>query len=175
MDRRRLLALSGLSALTGLSGCAVGRGWCSKKRALFSNSPDTPAGMAVETKNWGDGLIDPRGRDYPFAVVVTSAAAAKDDVARLRTNREDYDPETFIDQTNFDDSYLILIQWFGSSSSDDLELSRIERRENGVHVTAEVIEPCGASTGDMSGHSLFVRVTDERAEAPERATVHVDE
>lgn len=131
--------------------------------------------MTVETKNWGDPLIDPRGRDHPFAVVVTSTAAAKDEVPRLRTNREDYDPGTFIEQTSFDDSYLILVQWFGSSSSDDLELSRIEQRENSVHVTAEVIEPCGASTADMSGHSLFVRVIDERAAVPERATVQVDE
>lgn len=104
-----------------------------------------PHGHDCRYEKLGDPLIDPRGREHPFAVVVTSVTAAKDQVARLRTNREDYDPETFIEETNFEDSYLILIQWFGSSSSDDLELGRIERRENSVHVTAEVIEPCGGT------------------------------
>jgi hypothetical protein len=175
MERRRLLALSGLGVLTSFSGCGVGRGWCSKRRALFSNDPETPAGMTVETKNWSDGLLDSRGRRPQFAVVVTSGTEAKDEVRSLRTNREDYDPITFIEETNFDDSSLILVEWMGSSSSDDLTLSRIERRENGVHVIADVIEPCGAKFADMSAHSLFVRVTDEQENAPERATVQVNE
>lgn len=175
MERRRFLALSGLGVLTSLSGCGVGRGWCSKRRALFSNPPETPDRMSVETKNWSDGLLDSRGRNRPFAVVVTSVAEAKVEVALLRTNREDYDPITFIKKTNFDDSYLILVEWMGSSSSDDLTLSRIERRAEGVHVTAELIEACGAKSADVSAHSLFIRVTDEKEKAPARATVHVNE
>lgn len=175
MKRRRLLALSELGALTSLSGCGVGRGWCSKRRALFSDAPETPDGMTVETANWSDGLIDSRGRVRPFAVVVTSVAEAKEVVALLRTNREDYDPITFIEETNFEESYLILVEWMGSSSSDDLTLSRIERREKGVHVTTELIEAYGAKLADMSAHSLFVRVIDEQENAPERATVHVNE
>ena len=174
MERRRLVALSGLSVLTGVSGCSVGRGWCSKRRALFSDSPETPDGMTVETANWSDGVIRSRGRSRPYAVVVTSVTEAKEAVGLLRTDREDLDPITFIERTTFDDSSLILVEWIGSSSSDDLELSRIERREYGVHVTAAVIEPCGPSLSDISAHSLFVRMTDERATAPERATVHVN-
>ena len=174
MKRRRLLALSGFGLFTGLSGCGVGRGWCSKRRALFSDAPETPVGMTVETENW-PGVIYPRDRDRPFAVVVTSVAEAKHEVGILKSNRKDPDPITFIEQTNFNDSYLVLVDWWGSSSSDDLVLDRIERRENGVHVAAKVIEPCGPSTSDMSAHSLFIRVTDKQENPPEQATVHVNE
>lgn len=175
MERRRLLALGGLSVLSSLSGCAIGRGWCSKRRALFSDSPEIPAGMTVETASWSMDLVAPRGGDRPYTVVATSRTEANETVIFPRTKLEDLDPRTFIEQTNFDDSYLILVEWMGASSSDKLSLSRVERREQGVHLTAEVIEPCGASTSDISVHSLFVRVSDERAEASEKATVHVDE
>lgn len=175
MERRRLLALGGLSVLTSLSGCAVGRGWCSKRRALSSDPPESPAGMTVETASWSMDLVAPRGGDRPYTVVATSRTEANETVVFPRGELEDLDPRTFIEQTNFDNSYLILVEWMGTSSSDKLSLSRIERQEQGVHLTAEVIEPCGARAGDISVHSLFVRVSDERTEAPERVTVHVDE
>lgn len=175
MKRRRVLALSGLSVFPSLSGCAVGRGWCSKRRDVFSDAPETPAGITVETASWSMDLVAPRGGDRPYTVVATSLTEAKEAVIFPRTRLEDLDPRTFIEQTNFDNSYLISVEWMGASSTDELSLSRIERRERGVHLTAEVIEPCGASTGDISVHSLFVRVRDERAEAPEQATIHVNE
>lgn len=82
--------------------------------------------MTIETANWSDDFIDSRGRDRPFAVVVTNVAEAKEEDILLQTNREDYDPITFSKETNFDDAYLILVEWMGSSRSDGLTLSRIK-------------------------------------------------
>lgn len=167
MNRRQFVALGCVSVFAGSAGCSSVYG-------RFSDAPQTPEGMTVETESWGDGLLYPKGRDRPFAVVVTSASAATDEVGLLRTNREDYDPIEFIEETDFDTSYLILVEWMGASSSASLELSRIERRDYGLHVEAEVVEPHGTTTDDISAHSLFIRVPDEREDAPEQVTIHVD-
>lgn len=168
MKRRRLVALGGVTAFGGLTGCSSVYG-------QISDAPQTPDGMTVETENWGDGHLDSIGGERPFAVAVTSASEATAEVSTLRTNREDYDPIDFIEQTDFGTSYLILVEWMGASSGASLELEHIKRRDHGLHVEARVVEPDGFAPSDVSAHSLFIRVTDEREDAPEKVTTHVRE
>lgn len=166
MKRRRFIDLGGVSFLAAASGCASVYG-------RFSGAPQLPDGMTVETVHWSHGLLEEG--DGTFAVVVTSAAAATDEVSLLRTSREDLDPIEFIEQTDFDTSYLVVVEWIGGSSSYSLELDRITRRDFGLHVGAEVVVPNGPATDDFSPHSLVIRVTDEREDAPESVTVDVRE
>jgi hypothetical protein len=168
MKRRRLVALGGVTVFGGLSGCSSVSGW-------RLHTSQTPAGMTVETEHWGDGHVDSKGRERPFAIAVTSASEAIDAVSTLRTNREDTNPIEFIEETDFDGSYLILVEWMGASSGASLELEHIERRDYGLHVEAKVVEPDGVAPSDVSTHSLFIRVTDQRGDAPERVTTNVHE
>jgi hypothetical protein len=168
MKRRRLVALGGITVFGGLSGCSSVSGW-------GLHTPQTPDGMTVETEHWGDGHVDSKGRERPSAIAVTSASEATDAVLTLRTNREDYDPIDFIEETDFASWYLILVEWMGASSGASLELEHIKRRDYGLHVEAKVVEPDGVAPSDVSVHSLFIRVTDEQGDAPERVTVTVRE
>lgn len=167
MKRRRILTLIGPSLLAGVAGCPT-------VTSRFSDGPKTPEGMTVETQNWTGGFVHSEGREKPYAIVVTSADEATDKLGRHRSNRVEEDPITFIEQTEFADSYLIMVSWCCAPSDASLECSQIERRESGVHVEAEVNEPDGVGPGDMTTHTLFIRVTDNQEDTPERATIEVD-
>lgn len=167
MKRRRILTLIGPGLLAGVAGCA-------SVTSRFSDGPKTPEGMTVETRNWTGGFVHAEGREEPYAIVVTSADEATDRLGMHRSNREKADPITFIEHTAFADSSLIMVRWCCAPSDASLECSQIERREYGVHVEAEVNEPDGVGPGDMTTHTLFVRVTDNREDTPGRATVAVD-
>lgn len=127
--------------------------------------------MTVETASWSRGFLRNGDHELPYAVVATS----RDEVADTITYPDrsyDPDPRAFVEQTDFEQSYLILIEWGHSSSSDSLILKRIERRDPGLHVTAKVYRP-GNGASDISAHSLFIRVTDEQDGPPQEMTVEV--
>ena len=163
MHRRRYLSLAGIGGVASISGCAN-----QINQAL--RSPETPAGMTVETASWPSGFITTDDREWPYAVVVTSRDQAADNLA-IGETAYDNDPSAFVDQTDFDQSYLILIEYAPASGTDSLELKRIERRDHGIHVTAKVYEPNGSD--DVTTHSLFIRVTDETDDPPQDMTVEV--
>jgi hypothetical protein len=167
MKRRRLVALGGLTTLIGLSGCSDVYG-------RLSGAPETPEGVTVDTQSCGDGVISAEGREEPFALVASSTDEAMDGLWMGQTNREEYDPAEFIRQTDFEESYLVMVRWCCSSSGDSLALGRIEHQDYGVHIVADIVDADGLAPNDMSPHALFIRITDERKETPERATVHVD-
>lgn len=164
MRRRRVLTLVGVGWVAGISGCVN-----QITRAL--QSPVIPAGMTVETASWSVGGIKNDDREWPYAVVVTSRDEAADNIA-YPERTFDNGPRAFVDQTDFEQSYLILVGNVYASGTDSLILKRIERRAQGLYVTAKVYRP-GNGSNDVTGHSLFIRVTDEKDGPPQDITVEV--
>lgn len=164
MHRRQYLSLAGVGGVAGLAGCAN-----QITRAL--QSPETPAGMTVETASWSAGFVRDGDHELPYGVVATSRDDAANNLS-IGETAYDTDPREFVDQTDFDQSYLILIEAAPGSSTDSLILKRIERRDHGLHVTAKFYRP-GNGANDVSVHSLFIRVTDEKDGPPQEMTVEV--
>lgn len=165
MYRRRYLTLAGIGGVVSLAGCLN-----QIERAIY---PQTPAGMTVETATWSTSFVVNPNREWPYAVVVSTREEAATNI-EYRETEFDLHPRTFVDQTDFEQSYLILIEYVGNTSANDsLELKRIERRDEGLHVKAKVYHP-RTRVNNVSIHSLFIRVTDDREDTPENITVDVD-
>jgi hypothetical protein len=165
MQRRQIISMVCSSTVVTIPGCSI----------VSSNNgdPQTPEGMSVSTRNWVGAFIS-HGQKEPFAIVAATATDAIDSLAKRRSNREKDDPIEFVEQTDFDDSHLLMIRWCCAPSDASIECSRIERRDTGVHVEAEVTEPNQEGPADMSTHNLFIRVTDEQGNTPEKASVDVE-
>ena len=79
----------------------------------------------------------------------------------------------FAEETDFDDSYLIIVQT-GMQTEPDLELKGISRIADGLHLAVSVEHPWGRGVNDDLGtHSLLIRVTDERNGIPESVSVDI--
>lgn len=158
MNRRRLLALVGVGAPGGYLA------W------RWYRTPRLPDGLRVETlytirdlRPDRDGSPPREGREY--AAVVASGVEA----AELALEGE---AVSFVEATDFDESYLLLLQT-GMQSQPDLELTAIERVDGGLHVRLAVDAPRFGVDDDFTVHSFLIRVTDDRA-PPESVTVDVE-
>jgi hypothetical protein len=129
--------------------------------------------MTVETASWSSGFLPNDDNNWPYAVLARSREQAADNIAYSGRNYEP-DPEAFVEQTGFDQSYLILIEYAYASGTDSLILKRIERRDHGLDVTAKVYRP-GNGSSDAKTHSLFIRVTEGNDDPPQEMTVEVIE
>lgn len=165
MNRRRFLA--GATVLpVAVAGC-LGRG----------ENPDTPNQMAVESRHWTGIVFEDTKQvakrleleDKPIAYheIITDREAAED-----RIERED--GGEFIEEPDFDESYLVVIAAGYWSSSDEFELAEIDRTESGLHVGVRVESPDDEQLDDLAPHSLAVRVTDEQAVVPDEISIEID-
>lgn len=80
----------------------------------------------------------------------------------------------FIHETDFAQSYLVIIDSAAWPSEYWLELARIDRTESGLEiaiVSASPEEPVG---DDAAVHSLAIRVTDDNEEVPASIKVTVN-
>lgn len=182
MKRREAMKIAALSPMIGLSGCTS---------VIDGQAVDTilPDGIAVETSHWSDRILAfhrrtppdvyenpeaPEKLVNPYPDVFIDRTRAMN---RLQSSNLDYIEEAiaFIETTDFDQSYVIAIDWEYSSSSDTLSLDRIERTEHGgLHVQTRLEQP-EARLGDGSAHTLAIRVTDSAEQYPAKVSATVDE
>jgi hypothetical protein len=164
MKRRAFLVFGGLGL--GTAGGYLGWRWY--------RSPSLPDGMRVETRHVeGDVFTDdgPRGggslewqEEYHTVIRDTEAI-----------DRESIDDESvvrFLDDTDFEASYLVVVQ-NGMQSEMELVLDAISRREDGLYLDISIDSP-RSGPDDLLVHSLLVRVTDEGGGVPEDVSVDIE-
>ncbi|ELY32593.1 hypothetical protein C500_03679 [Natrialba magadii ATCC 43099] len=78
----------------------------------------------------------------------------------------------FIDNTTFDDSYIVIVQ-NGMQSDPDLVLDAISRLENGLNIEISIDAP-RMGGDDLITHSLLIRITDLEDGVPETITVDIE-
>lgn len=165
MKRREFLSLSSVGLLTASSGCTA-----------LGLDTGVPEGMTVESHHWATAALE-KGvetarrsgvREPIIAVVVLDDQATASD--RI-------DPESpaadFIVETDFERSYVALVEYFGTSSSKWLEYRSIELRDSELHVVAEVVSPDGATFDNLAIHSLALRITDGNHGVPSGISAEV--
>lgn len=160
MNRRRFLASAALAGLAGAAGCTGER-----------DDPIIPDGMTVETRHRVANVLatdfrERRTDDFP-PVVLADADEARDRIDASAEVRE------FAQETDFDRSYLLVVQSTGSSE-EWLELRLIERTDAGLGVEVVFDANTGAPPDVSAAHSLVIRVTDERMGLPDEVDVTVD-
>lgn len=162
MNRRQFLSGGAVMAI-GTAGC-LGTG----------ATPSIPDGMIVETHhrtgshlvNDGVGPSGERPRSYQTII-------ANQSKARERMKEGDEITE-FVQETNFDRSYLVIIVAGAWPSRYWLELRDIERTDRGVRVSVVSASPDESVGDDAAVHSLAVRVTDEDSGVPDEVAVEVN-
>ncbi len=164
MNRRQVLAFAGFGV--GVPGGYLAWNWDD------SSSPRLPDGVAVETlyltrNAFDDRTLESGPREETRTVVADPETAAAELV-------DEEFVTSFVEDTDFDQSYLVVVQT-GMQSEPDLALSDVERTDDGVHLDLVVDHPRGRGVDDdLATHSLLVRITDEKADVPESVTVDID-
>ena len=80
----------------------------------------------------------------------------------------------FAGETDFDNSYLIVVQT-GMQSAPDLALEGISRTDDGLHLDVAVEHPSWQGVDDdLITHSLVVRITDETDAVPTAVSVAIE-
>lgn len=164
MKRRKYLASGGLGgALVG--GYLV---WNQYR------SPKLPRGMTTDTLYLEqDVLTDQSSRDSDFLGWKEQYHTILDDKETAARELVDVEPITgFIEETDFEESYVLVIQ-NGMQSRPDLVLESIRREVNGLHVKISINSPRSVPD-DLRVHSLLIRITDEKSGIPERVTVDIN-
>lgn len=79
----------------------------------------------------------------------------------------------FAEATDFNESYLIVVQT-GMQSAPDLVLEAISRTDEGLHLAVAVAHPSWRGVDDdLITHSLLVRITDQTHDRPEAVSVAI--
>ena len=130
--------------------------------------------MEVETRHFErDVLSENSSREsdflkwrHEYQTVVTDRDAARRELI-------DSDSVTsFLDDTGFDDSYLIVVQ-NGMQSGMELVLDGISRQGENLQLNITINSPQGGPD-DLLTHSLLIRIIDEDGGVPERVSVDIE-
>jgi len=130
--------------------------------------------MEVETQHFErDVLSENSSREsdflewkHEYQTIVTDRDAARRELI-------DSDSVTsFLDNTGFDESYLIVVQ-NGMQSEMELVLDGISRQAESLHLNVTINSPQGGPD-DLLTHSLLIRIIDEKRGVPERVSVDIE-
>lgn len=176
MDRRTFLAVGGSACLASVSGCLAqsedtGGG---DGEGPADDEPEVPEGMEVAAHHASshyptddpDGHHD-RSRDERHVVVEDRETAAD------WADSAPEDVASFIEDTAFDESYLLIVQ-NSMQTRPELDLVAIERDGDGLAVEILVDRPEGDISDDFTYHTLFVRITDDTADVPDSVSLAID-
>ncbi|MCH7661582.1 MAG: hypothetical protein IH933_13730 [Euryarchaeota archaeon] len=166
MNRRRALTWVATFTPIGIAGCAS-----------FGGNLNTPDGMEIEVYYTGNPIedteeaereLDPETIPTSYQTVLANRSDAED-----RLLHEDELGE-FIQETDFGESYLLVVVagWFPTGT--DLELTSIDRVSSDLRVSLETEEPDGDVPMDLSPLSAVIRVTDDESGLPEDVFMTVD-
>ncbi|UTF54435.1 hypothetical protein [Natronosalvus rutilus] len=165
MNRRCVLALVGASA--SVPGVYVAWNWY--------QAPSLPDGMDVETLYVsGDVFGEPVPPDRDLDWREERYRIIRDGETGADKITFDDSAITFVEETDFDASSLVLVQT-GMQTEPKLALEEISRTGDGIHLDVTVEHPWWRGVNDDLGiHSLLVRVTDERDDALESVSVAIE-
>jgi len=165
MNRRKFLAL--VTAGAGLGGGGY-LGW------NWYNTPTIPSGMDVETLHVErDVSANNFSRDGESLAWEEEYHTVIEDRETADRELESIDSVTkFIEDTNFEESYIVVVQ-NGMQSDPDLELDTINRVENGINIEVSIDAP-RVGGDDLINHSLLIRITDSEDGLPETITVDIE-
>ncbi|GAB7020594.1 hypothetical protein JCM18750_34550 [Halostagnicola bangensis] len=125
--------------------------------------------MTVDTLYYEGNVFDARDvfgpREESYTIIADEETAASEfrDVEKL---------SNFAEATNFDESYILVVQ-NGMRSEDDLELDSIERIEDGLQVAISIDKPLLSDHDDHIRHSLLIRIADEKS-VPDSIDINID-
>lgn len=165
MNRRIVLALVG-------AGVSVPGGYVAWNRY---RSPSLPDGMAVETLYaTGNVFGEPAPEDRDLGPREEHHRIVEDEETAADEITFDDSAIEFAEATDFDDSYLVIVQT-GMQTEPDLVLETISRTDDGLHLDVAVEHPWWRGVNDDLGtHSLLVRITDETDDVPESVSVAIE-
>ncbi|MFW6002969.1 MAG: hypothetical protein ACOCPT_00925 [Halanaeroarchaeum sp.] len=163
MNRRRYLALAGL----GIGAVGGYTGW------RWYRAPSVPDGMSVQPRHFErDILTEQTSRSSDFLEWKSEyQTVISDPETADRVLIDDRSITRFLDDTDFEASYLIVVQ-NGMQSEMELELDSITRREDGLHLDIS-IDPPQSGPDDLGIHSLLIRITDETGDVPDDVSVTI--
>ena len=163
MKRRGILATVGGIALSTAAGC-------------LGEEQTVPDGLTVDTRHWVDDILEEGiwyQRQEGDASVDRFHVLLEDETAAQNQTAGDDDVMEFIEETDFTESYLVVVQNM-MQSARWLELQQIERTEDGINIAVETASPDEPYGDDAAVHSLLIRVTDEQAGTPAELRVAID-
>lgn len=100
-----------------------------------------------------------------YAMLVTS----REEVERFNDGVLDAEARAFVENTAFDEAYLVVVQAFPASSTPDYRVERVERAGDEVRVHINDSSPVG--TADITVETVLVRIARDSADPPERAVI----
>lgn len=164
MNRRTFLATTGSGF--GLAGGYLGWRW-------YRSSP-SPAELDVETlyvdRDVSTTDFSREGESMSYGEEYHTVV---DDSATAERELDDAESVTeFVSDTDFDESYLVVVQ-NGMQSEPDLVLDSVRRTDNGITIDVSIDAP-RAVDDDLSIHSLLIRVADAGDGLPETVAVDID-
>lgn len=162
MKRRRLLTL----VILGIGFPGGYLAWSHYQR------PDLPDGMSIETRYLKQDVLrsgslretDHLGWKDEFHTVI-------EDSNRAQKHLDTGFVGDFVEATDFNSSYLLLVQ-NGMQSQPDLVLDSINRTEDGLQIDISIDAP-RSGADDLGPHSLLFRITDRNGGVPESVTVDI--
>lgn len=164
MNRRHFLALGGLGI--GTVGGYIGWRW--------HQSPSIPDGMRVETQHFEKDILSKNSSRE------SELLEAREEYHSIKANRDAVSRElidndslaSFLNNTDFEESYLIVVQ---NRMQSDMELmiDTISRQEDGLHLDI-IIDAPRSGPDDSRIHSLLMRITDEEKGIPEEISVDIE-
>ena len=165
MNRRAVLALVG-SVVSVPGGYVV---WSQYQSRALPDRMDVDI-LYVTGNVFGEPAPEDRGVGLKETshTVVSAAETAAHEITFNDSAIE------FVGETDFADSYLIVVQT-GMQSEPDLALEAISRTDDGLHLDVTVEHPFWRGVNDdLTMHSLLIRVTDELDTTPESVSVDID-
>lgn len=158
MDRRRVLSGGSLVVATGLAGCV----------GALASRPDTDTDtLHVESDVWGD-----TEGSRPDTRAFGEQATALERVVGPEAERF----AAFVRGTDFESSYLALVQGIGVGSGTVLTLRETERIDDTLYVTIDEWPPEDDEPrpGAIFVHSLTTRVARDERGLPETVAATVE-
>lgn len=106
----------------------------------------------------------------PFHVTVVASA---DGVARFDAAVLEPEAERFVEETDFDRQFLVVVEAFPASSEPDYRIERLEWDDDSLHLFVD--DSSDGGTMDVTVETLLVRVDRDGRGIPDVVTVTTDE
>lgn len=164
MTLRATVACATLVALAGCLGASTGADPPSPTYETYVFDHGGHDAPAIE-----GGVQYPEDAHGPRQRYVT-VVASEADADRFDRSVLDDGAEAFVDNTSFEDSYLVVVQEFPASSSPDYRVESVERE--GDTLRLRINDSSEIRTADITVETVLVRV---HGDPPERVAVTTEE
>lgn len=137
------------------------------------NAPD---GMDISTTHiQSDILVDESHRNWGSISTGDEYCTSIEDEGSANSllDTEIDEVISFIEPTNFNESYIVLVQNVMQSDLE-LELGSVKKEGNKLKLSVDIEAPRNSGPDDQAIHSLLIRVTDTEPDPPDSLNVSVE-